>query len=187
MALDADGNEIVEPKPIEPDLDQAKAFIQEQVKEVLAAQTKPIEPVASDADQNKQLQDLINPFIQPALNQATFEARDAKDLATFYHRHPEASERSETIEKAFIEQAKAGRATTRESLNTYFEGQEAQADPTAYAVKITERTKAAQDRLTASTDVGALASAREQDAGRLKAFENMTTEEMETAMAGRTF
>lgn len=181
MALDAEGNEI-----IEPDLAQAQAFIDERVKAALASQVKP-EPVIPQDDQDRQLQELINPFIQPALNQATFEARDAKDEASFYRKHPEASDRSDEIEKTFTALAKSGRATTRESVNTYLEGQEAQADPTAYAAKVTERSKAAQQRLAASTDIGALALARDQDAGRLRDFENMTVEEMETAMKGVTF
>lgn len=185
MALDAEGNEIPESAP-EPNLDQAKAFVQEQVRLALDAQVKP-EPELPQEDQNKQLQDLINPFIQPQLNQATFEARNARDEASFYRNHPEATEKSDLIEKTFTDLAKAGRATTRESVNTYLEGKEAQADPAAYAAKINERAKAAQDRLYASTDVGNLSLSRDQDALRLKAFENMTTEEMETAMKGVTF
>ena len=186
MAVDAEGNVIPDPEP--PDIAQAQAFVDQRIQAALAAQVKPEpEVVTSEVDQNKQLQDLINPFIKPAIDRATFEARDAKDLATFYHKHPSAAGRSEAIEEAFIEQAKAGRATTRESLNTYLEGKEAQADPTAYAAKITERVKADQDRLSASTDIGSMAVAREQDASRLKAFENLSLEEMETALKGVTF
>lgn len=129
------------------DLEQVQAFLREEIaratQEELAklqkAQPKEQKIDTSRAEFDKQLKDLIDPIVQPALQEARLTAASAMDYARFYSSNPDAVEYKDDIEELFKKGVESGRAVDRESLASYVLGQKLRKDPEAVMKKFQEK------------------------------------------------
>ena len=166
-------------------------IVKVQLEEAISSMNQPPkeEPKDKPVDQNEEVRQALNPFIQPGIDDAKFRGDDAKDYASFYIRHPEARENHDEVEKMFATLAQAGRGTTREDINKYIQGKRYVENPDKFVDDEMEKRKKELEKLESSTDIGAGALFR-RDGGQvvsIEEFEQLPVDEMEKMMEGFTF
>lgn len=183
------------------DLAAFQAFVKSQVEQYVREVSPPPVPQtpAAQEEQQKAVRELIDPFVQPGIQQANLAAQDAKDAVMFYS-DPSVHEYREQVEKLFKEAVDAGRPTNRQTLLAYLVGQEYRKDPGKFLETQQARHKQQLEAASAATDMGAASVARAIEQSPLKNFEKMmidagtnheklgeTVKEMEKALEGMTF
>ena len=175
-------------------IEKVQAYIKDQVKthfDALSANQDDPKPDVTQQtpqdDPNAQLREIINPFIEPGLQQAQFTGADAKDYVEFYTGNTEASEYKEKIESTFAALAKAGRATTRKDIHKYILGQEFSADRDKFMDKQSKRKQEQLDRASNASDFGAAGMSRGKDDPSWTNFDTLSLEDMEKKLEGVTF
>lgn len=151
-------------------------FIKEQVKanfDELSKAARLADPVVRQTEQDtatQHVRDLINPFVQPGIDEAKFTAADAKDYVSFYKANPDALGMSDQVEQAFTALVKAGRPTTRADILRYLVGKEAIEQPDKFNERRESQRKRELDRARSASDMGATAMEREKADTEFKSF-----------------
>jgi len=169
---------------------QVETYFQEQVAKTPALQQAQQVAVSQQEDAaQRQLRELISPFVEPGIAQARMDSADGLDYAKFYTNNPDAIEYQESVEKMFDALKKAGRPLPRADILAHTIGKEFTADRDKFTEKLTAKRKAQLERAEQGGDVGGMVASRaKQDStfgqGR---FEQLSTADMEKALDGVTF
>lgn len=166
----------------------------EQLAQDFRRQYAPREP-EPDAMQRQQREvaNIVNPVVEPRLNQIDFAARSSQDYTQFYLRNPEAFAQHDEIEKLFQEAASNGRPMARKVISDYIQGRDYAADPAKFRERDRERQQRDLDRARSATDVGMGMSGNirpeSTPIGSLEEFAKLSSEEMAKRLdqTGMTF
>lgn len=173
------------------DLAKVQDFIKGQVETYFNEMKDKAAPVVdtktAEQQAHEQLGQLINPFVEPALNEARLTSSDAKDYVQFYMHNPDAKEYHDDVEKTFTALVKAGRPISRADILKHKLGEEYQADPAKFVEKQTARHKEQVVRAEAAVDFGAAALNKAKSDGTFANFDSKSLEDMEKALDGVTF
>lgn len=179
------------------DFEKAQEFIRDQVKsqvaELMEAQrvqevARPAVPQPDAAEQaRKQLQEVIDPFIKPGLDDAKFQAADARDYVDFYQGNDLALEYKTEVEDAFNKAREQGRALPRKDILRWLVGREATEQPDKYTERQQARAKRELDRASNAADFGVGSAAKEKADTTFANFSSLTLDEMEKALDGVVF
>ena len=169
--------------------EQVQTLLKREVDAYLAEKKSSTpEHIQSEQQQaQKQVRELLDPFIKPDLDEARFLAADAKDFVSFYADNPEGIEYKEDVEKAFEVMKKSGRPTTRAGILDYVIGNERRTQPDKFKEKETARQKRQLEKAEMSTDFGGNAVNRAKNDVTFSNLEGKSLEEIEKAMDGVTF
>ena len=135
----------------------------------------------------KHVGEMISPFIDPKIDQATLTANDAKDEVRFYRRNPDAIDYEEQIEEIFTQSVKEGRPTSRATIYNYVVGKEVMTAPEKFESRQQARKQAQLDRVHSAGDFGADSATRQKVDNSFKDFAKLPLDEMETMLEGVTF
>jgi hypothetical protein len=162
--------------------------VQDALRQYNAAAPQVQSTLTQEQQAQRQLQEMLEPFIAPRVNAAQLTAADAKDSATFYS-NPENLTMQGEVEKMFNELKDAGRAIPRADIKRYLLGKEYEADPVKFTEKETERRKAQVKGVESATDMGqsALERARNDPVWSRENLWTMPLEDLEKALSGVTF
>ena len=149
----------------ENSVEEVQKFIREQVntfaqeafntyrQQLDAQQQQRQQPVMSQEDQyRQQLQQTINPFIEPGISHAQLTAADARDYVDFYTGNPDQLSNKEGIEKLFNDLKQQGRATNRQTIADYLDGMEHRTNPEVWHKRQEARHQAEADRAQLAAD-----------------------------------
>lgn len=184
----AEGDVVVDQKQ---DLAKVQDFIKGQVEtyfnEMKDKATSGVDIKTAEQQAHDQLGQLINPFVEPALNEARLTSSDAKDYVQFYMHNPDAKEYHDDVEKTFTALVKAGRPISRADILKHKLGEEYQTDPAKFVEKQTTKHKEQLQRAEAAVDFGTAALNKAKSDGTFVNFDSKSLEDMEKALEGITF
>jgi hypothetical protein len=131
--------------------------------------------------QHREVANIVNPVVEPRLNQIDFAARASQDYTQFYLRNPEAFSQHDEVEKLFQEAAQNGRPMARRAIYDYIHGRDYNADPARFRERDKERQQRELDRARSATDpgMGMAGSIRPENTpiGSLEDFAKLSSEE----------
>jgi hypothetical protein len=122
----------------------------------------------------------ITPIVGPALQQLALQTAAVNDKADFYIGHPEAVEFRKQIESKFQEMLGQGRAMDRDSIWTWFKGD----NEDLFFDRRQKQLVEAQQR---GASVGGSSMARGEAGIDMAEFQKKSADEMAKILAGRTF
>lgn len=169
---------------------QVETYFQEQVQKTPAIQQVERQTARESEDAaQKQLRELISPFVDPALNEARLTAADSMDYVKFYTNNPEAAEYQEAVEKTFEALKKAGRPLPREDILAHTIGKEYRTAPEKFTEKLSAKRQAQLERAESASDIGGMSTSRAKNDGTFGEgkFDKLSVEDMEKALEGITF
>jgi len=173
------------------DLAKVQEFMKSQVDAYMAEKYPQglSQPATKSQDDlaKEQLGQLINPFVEPQLNEARLTSADAKDYVQFYMNNPDAKEYHDDVEKTFTALVRAGRPISRADILKHKLGEEYQTDPAKFVEKQSERHKQQLQRAEVAVDFGIAALNKAKSDSSFVNFENKSLEEMEKLLEGITF
>jgi DNA mismatch repair ATPase MutL len=169
---------------------QVDTYFKQQVEATPALRQVQQQQVVQQEDAaQKQLGEMISPFIEPKLNRATLDSADSLDYVKFYTGNPEAVEYQEQVEKVFEMLKEKGRPLPRADILAHTIGKEVAADPTKFTEKMIEKRQKQIERAESAMDLGNFSSTRAKNDstyGEGK-FDKLTVAEMEKALDGIAF
>jgi hypothetical protein len=169
---------------------QVETYFQEQVAKtpVVQQQQQQSQQVQEDAAQ-KQLRELISPFVEPGVSAARLDAADSLDYAKFYTNNPEAAEYQDQVEKTFEALKKAGRPLPRADILAHTIGKELTSNRDAFTEKLIAKRQAALERAEQAGDIGSYSITKAKADGTFGTgnFDKLSVEEMEKALEGVSF
>lgn len=178
------------------DLAKVQGFIKEQVETYFNEMAQKV-PVIQQGQQQvvqqqeeagqRQLRELLSPFIDPPLQEARLQSADAQDYVKFYTGNPDAAEYQDKVEQSFEALKKMGRPTPRADILSYLIGQEYRADKGKFTEKLTTRQKEQLERAEASVDVGTYSTTRAKNDPIFSKFDQLPSEEQAKHLEGIAF
>lgn len=174
---------------------QVQDFLRTEVEKYASAafekqqqQTQPQAQRQTEQDIAKQqMADLINPFVEPGINQAKFAAADSNDRVDFYvGADADTLSYKDEVEKQFKLLSDQGRALPRKEILRYLRGKEYDTDPDAFTAKALERKKQQVAYAEYGADIGH-GGIRPKEDSKWQGFDGKTSEEMAKVMEGMTF
>jgi hypothetical protein len=174
------------------DFQQVQQLIKGEVEKYAAEafskhQSSSIPQQTEQQQAQQQLRELINPFVEPKVNEAMFAANDAKDYVDFYNNNDVESSYRKQVEDTFSELKKGGRPLPRKDIMKYLYGDEFVKDPEKFTEKQLSRKKEQLDRAAIASDFGAGAMDRAKNDSTWTNFKSLSTDDMEKALEGMTF
>jgi len=177
------------------DFEKAQQFIQERVDSRVAELMKELPtptptPVQQQTEQDaarKQMQEALDPFLKPGLDEAKFQASDARDYVDFYTGDQLALEYKDEVEAVFKQAKESGRAMPRKDILRWLVGKEATEQPDKYTERQQARQKRELDRAHNAADFGVGSAAKEKADTTFANFSSLSLEEMEKALDGVVF
>ncbi len=165
-----------------------KSEVEKYAAEAFAKQSSSVAQTSTEQEHaQQQLRDLINPFVEPGINEAKLTAADARDYVDFYNNNDVESAYKKQVEDTFNELKKQGRPTTRDAIMSYLLGKDYRADPDKFTETQQARKKQQIDRANTAVDFGAGAVDRAKNDSVFSNFEALSVEDMEKALDGVTF
>ncbi len=157
-------------------------------KQQATAQQQSIQRQQTDQDIAKQqMADLINPFVEPSINQAKFAAADSNDRVDFYvGADSDVLSYKDEVEKQFKLLSDQGRALPRKEILRYLRGKEFETDPEAFTAKQLERKKRQVEYAEYGADIGH-GGVKTREDSKYQGFDSKTADEMEKVLEGVTF
>ena len=145
----------------EVDIAKVQEFIKDQVDtyvpEALKRYQQPVQQqqqgLTQEQQAQRQLQEMLEPFIAPRVNAAQLVAADAKDASTFYS-DPENLSMKDEVEAMFNQLKENGRAIPRSDVKRYILGKEYETDPVKFTEKQQERRKTQTKEAQSAVDIG---------------------------------
>lgn len=104
--------------------------------------------------QQREVANIVNPVVEPRLQQIDFASRASQDYTQFYLRNPEAFGQHDEVEKLFQEAAQNGRPMARKAIYDYIHGRDYNADPVKFRERDRERQQRELDRARSAMDPG---------------------------------
>lgn len=173
------------------DFQQVQALIKGEVEryaaEAFAKQQTPAQQQTEQQQAQKQLHDLINPFVEPGVNEAKFTAADAKDYVDFYTGNTDYLDYKQQVEDTFKEAKNNGHPLPRADIISWLLGKEYKSDPAKFTEKQQAKQKEQLARASVGADFGAGALDRAKADTTFANFGSLTSDEMEKIMDGVTF
>lgn len=185
-----------EPDPVadqQQDLAKIQDFMKGQIDSYMAEKyPQGVQPTLQSSKSQEdvvkeQLGQLINPFVEPALNEARLTSSDAKDYVQFYMHNPDAKEYHDDVEKTFTALVKAGRPISRTDILKHKLGEEYQTNPEKFVEKQTTKHKEQLQRAEVAVDFGTAALNKAKSDSTFTNFDSKSLEDMEKALEGVTF
>lgn len=166
---------------------------QEAVREALAtyeAQRQPVYQPQPGLTQEQaaqlQLKQMLDPFIQPAVNDAKLAAADTSDKVDFYSKADNRQYQAE-VEEMFGKLKAQGRAIPREDIKNYLIGKAYSDDPKKFTEAEAARHKEQMSNANSSVDFGTNAMERAKSDPVWSNVRAMSLEDLEKNLEGVTF
>ncbi|MGL5936910.1 MAG: hypothetical protein ACRCZI_14945 [Cetobacterium sp.] len=176
-------------QPSDEDIAKAQNWIKEQVKAQLSEMQSQEVPRQSVIEQQRpdQLRDILDPYIAPAVQQARLDAMSAVDESRFYRNNPDALDFESQIESTFNQLMKDGRPLGRADIYHHLIGRMAVTEPDKFNERQKTKHNTQLAKANSAVDFGFNSVGREKEAEEFKAFDKLTSEEMEKRLEGIVF
>jgi hypothetical protein len=182
---------MAEPDDVEVTAEQVNQYINDTVRqqfEQLSADFRRqygppqvVQPLDPREAQQREVANIVNPVVEPRLQQIDFASRASQDYTQFYLRNPEAFGQHDEVEKLFQEAAQNGRPMARRAIYDYIHGRDYNADPAKFRERDKERQQRELDRARSAVDpgMGMAGNIRPENTpiGSLEDFAKLSSEE----------